>query len=185
MLQMNASFSVVVDYENDTKASTGHFELIYEGAPIETIDKLSSTNETHTKDVSQTLVTVVSTELRKTNPTVMIKDIGLGMRQTLENLLMILKREKEKRRNFAKHSLATIGSMSVAKKNQSIETIKSIACMNTQTLSKIKIVETNSDETVTSYHWRTGKMSKDGETNTMKYTKDYILNMLKQKIDIM
>lgn len=172
-----------MDYDKNPKASTGAFELAYKGTPVKT-DKPTTSNDytSREKGIRQS---ALKEDMKKTKPApaLLIKDIGYGMRQTLEDLLGILKKEMRKREKNKKQSIATIASFTAIKIDQSVETITSKTVMETQTESKVKIIEFDSENNlISSYHIKSGKNMKNEETNTVKYSKDYILNLLRKKV---
>lgn len=121
-------------------------------------------------------------------PALVIKNIGIGMRQTLEDLMEILKKDLDKRKKgkskeiTKKHSIATVASFNTNRIHQASETVILNSCIETQTLSKIKIIEVDSNNNfLSTYHIKDGKITKDEETNTVKFSKQYILNLLKKK----
>lgn len=190
LFPFNTTFSfvsVVVDYENDSKASTGGFELAYKAVPIKTSEECPPKSELITSGLSQVIMGNVTTGLIKSKPNAasLIRDIGYGMRQTLEDLLNVLQKERERTKKeiaTKKHSIATIASFTTPKRNQSVETVTSNACMETQTFSKIKIMEIDSqDDMISAYQTKGKKRWKNGETNTIKYTTEYILSLLKKR----
>lgn len=173
-----------MDYENDVKASTGAFELAYKGMALKTSNVPTSTNKAVPSEISKALLPTSSIGAKKWKPNAanVIKDIGYGMRQTLEDLLMILKREKQKKENTKNQSIPTIASLLAPKIHQSVETVTSIACIETQTLNNIKIIEINSKDDLISTYQKNGRQRlENSETNTIKYTKEYILNLFKKR----
>lgn len=167
------------------KASTGAFELIYKALTIQTNDRPVSNNQTVASAVSKSIIGSSNIETRYSQPAtaVVIKNIGFGMRQTLEDLVSILKSSKQKKQH-SKPSTATITSFTNPKTNQSMETVISKACIETQTLSKIKIMEVDSNnDLISSYYIKENKKMRNGETNTVKYTKEYVLEILKNKVN--
>lgn len=172
-----------MDYEKNPKASTGAFELAYKGTPVLKTDRPTTSNEYASSSEKGPSALKEDKKKSKPAPALLIKDIGYGMRQTLEDLLGILRKEMQKRQKNKKQSIATIASFTTIKINQSVETITSKTGMVTQTESKIKIIEFDSQNNlISSYHIKSGKNMKNEETNTVKYSKDYILNLLRKKV---
>lgn len=175
-----------MDYDFNIKANTGAFELAYKGVLAKTSNTPTSTNQlVASKKSNKSLIDNAPTELTKWNldPANLIKEIGYGMKQTLEDLLNVLKREKRKRENATNQDITTIASSRILKIHQSVETLTSNACMETQTLSTIKIVEIDPKDDIMSIKQTNGsKMFKNSETNTRKYTKEYILHLLKKNV---
>lgn len=165
------SVSVIIDYENDIKASTGAFELVYKGAFLKTNESPSSVdNEGLSSGLSQALVNVNDTpdKEKRDIPSIIIKDISCSMRQVLMDLLNILKKEKLRKQIATKE----VEPIAIQKIHQSVETITSISTIQTQTIiSKIAI-----------FNDEKRKNLRNQDTNTMKYSKEYILNLLKKKI---
>lgn len=183
----------MVDYDSDPKAKTGEFELAYKGGPVNTADKVTSSNQ---YAVSESKAIVGKTnqardvQKKKTMPApaIVIKNIGIGMRQTLEDLMGILKKELDKKKKgksndiAKKHSIATVASFNTNRIHQASETIILNSCTETQTLSKIKIIEVDSNNNfLSTYRIKDGRITKDEETNTVKFSKQYILNLLRKK----
>lgn len=183
----------MVDYDNNPKANTGAFELAYTGNPIMNADKMISSNQ-YVPSESKALVAQTSnmkpSQIVKTKqaPALVIKNIGFGMSQTLEDLMSILKKEVDKRQIrkvgeiVKKHSIATISSFTTNRNHQASETTMSNSCIETQTISKIKIIEVDSKNNfLSTYQFKDGKVMKNEETNTVKFSKQHILNLLKRK----
>lgn len=179
------------------EASTGAFELIYRAQSMKkTTDRpvyrAQPMKKTTDRPVSSNQIVSNSFKSNSTPeskypppaPADVIKNIGVGMRQTLEDLLVILKNSKRKNKNSKKQSVAITASLRNSKTNRSIETVTSRACIETQTLSKIKVIELNSNkDLISSYQLQDNKMMKNEETNTVKYTKEYVLEILKNKFN--
>lgn len=148
------------------EASTGAFELIYRAQPIkktterpvykaQPIKKRTDRPVSSNQIVSNSFKSNSTPESKYPPPasTDVIKNIGFGMRQTLEDLLAILKNSKRRNKNSKQQSVATTSSFTNPKTNRSIETVTSRACIETQTLSKIKIIELKSNkDLISSYH---------------------------------
>lgn len=140
----------------------------------------TSSNQLGSSQLPKTLVpTTIPIDELKRDPTRLMKTLGHGMKQTLEDLLKIMKKHKNKKDNTKKHSISTTFSFINPKVNHSVETINSIACIETQTVSKIKIIDISSDD-----KFLKGEATlRNNETNTTKYTKEYILNLLMKKLN--
>ncbi|XP_074031075.1 tubulin glycylase 3A isoform X2 [Leptinotarsa decemlineata] len=117
---------VVIDHQRDGKKNTGGFELLYQQQTVSLCKTGPLQVEgTHLKEdyfsdpptVSEKNSTKVQTS-DKLEPVTCIRELGIGMRNTLENLLTILKQEKLKR---------------LKRRNISIETLLSNTSIQTQT----------------------------------------------------
>ncbi|KAG5877283.1 hypothetical protein JTB14_021418 [Gonioctena quinquepunctata] len=123
------NFSVVVDRQSNEKANTGGFELLYVQKTFSTFNsgqlEVAGTHLTHEYFSEQPMTSEknlvnINPMKKKIEPVTYIRELGLGMRNTLENLLKVLKQEKSRR---------------LGRKSISIETIFSNTSNHTQTSS--------------------------------------------------
>lgn len=120
----------------------------------------------------------------KQNPIMCIREIGMGMRNVLENLLEIVKKHKSSKRNMT--SISTMSSFIHNKRNASIETFLSVVTIPTQTFTSqfqlipkefrhpvaLRSIEAPVNEENKKKKYEEEKKKKD-------YDQEYILNLLR------
>lgn len=111
---------VVIDYEKNKNANTGRFELLYQGKitavrskGLEQVSgKPLSTDFFYKPSEISHKISNDNMEMKNSNSipeaAVCIKELGQGMRQTLEDLMDLLKNEKIRRQNQINRSIIAV-----------------------------------------------------------------------------